>query len=100
MPRPLRQVSLLANVFNHGCMGWEPVLEPWTVTAQLESALPVQQSSSGSQAAHHKLGLEAKEMLDITASLTGADAAALTLSIVLGALLKRWGPACFVLLLC
>lgn len=92
-------MTLLANVFNHGCTGWEPVLEPWTVTAQLESALPAQQSSSSSQAAHHKLGLEAKEMLDITASLTGADAAALTLSIVSGALLKRWGPACLVLLL-
>jgi len=46
----LPQVTLLLDVYNHGCMGWEPVVEPWTLGARLESTLAGQQlPSSASQ---------------------------------------------------
>lgn len=43
-------MTLLLDVYNHGCMGWEPVVEPWTLGARLESTLAGQHPpSSASQ---------------------------------------------------
>lgn len=94
------QVTLRADVFNHGCMGWEPVVEPWAVAAQLESTLPAQQPSSSSRAGHHELSFTAAEVLEVTASLPAADALASTLDVLSGAasclfvLVARLSSAC------
>lgn len=65
-------------------MGWEPVIEPWPVAAQLESMLPIQQPSSTSRAGHHELSFTAAEVLEVTASLPAADALASTLDVLSG----------------
>lgn len=66
------QVTAVADVYNDGCMGWEPVVEPWTVEATLESS-----SLCGiSGPPHHEARVTAGKGLELTASLATADAAA------------------------
>lgn len=71
-PAAWLQVTAVAEVYNDGCMGWEPVVEPWTVEAALESS-----SLCGTNGPpHHEARVAAGKGLELMASLATADAAA------------------------
>ncbi len=79
------QVTVLVNVYNNGCMGWEPVVEPWPVAASLDSR-GLGAGAGGPITAQHRMTVTAHKPLELTASLPTADAAAVCQTIFRGGL--------------
>ena len=78
------QVSLAAEMFNSGRMGWEPVIEPWTFHAALDVARPAVRAriADASGPSCLSASLASDSMLEATMTLAQFDTAAAAMRVV------------------
>lgn len=70
------QATVVVDVYNNGCMGWEPVVEPWVAAASLHCRGLSGSTAAAPAAPHHCATITAEKPLELTSSLPTADAAA------------------------
>jgi hypothetical protein len=80
----LAQVTLAAEMFNSGRMGWEPVIEPWIFHAALDMArcAPQSRSADASGPSCLSASFASDSVLEATMTLAQFDTAAAAMRVV------------------